>query len=188
MTLHAKKLQALLENTSQAGIYHLPDSGQTAVREAAAALGFVCFEVDFADATRLDSVLIRLAQVLDFPDWYGRNLDALKDCLTDLSWCEAPGYVLIITRAEPLHAEHIDDFRRLNQVFAQAIVEWRALTVIGLDRIAAAVRDVLGLDEAAFPLARVLEGGTWSAGRRVAAQRRPGGGPPISLLSDGTVF
>lgn len=126
MTMHAKKLQALLENTSQAGIYHLPDSGRTVVREAAAALGFVCFEVDFADATRLDSVLIKLAQVLDFPDWYGRNLDALKDCLTDLSWCEAPGYVLIITRAEPLHAEHIDDFRRLNQVFAQAIVEWRA--------------------------------------------------------------
>lgn len=73
-------------------------------------------------------------------------------------------------------------------VDAPAIVEWRALTVIGLDRIATAVRGVLGLDEDAFPLARVLEGGTWSAGRRVAAQRRPGGGPPISLLSDGTVF
>lgn len=73
-------------------------------------------------------------------------------------------------------------------VDAPAIVEWRALTVIGLDRVAEAVRGELGLDEAAFPLARVLEGGTWSAGRRVAAQRRPGGGPPISLVSDGTVF
>lgn len=25
-----------------------------------------------------------LAQALDFPEWYGRNLDALYDCLTDV--------------------------------------------------------------------------------------------------------
>lgn len=73
-------------------------------------------------------------------------------------------------------------------VDAPSIVEWRALTVIGLDRLAEAVRGLLGLDAEAFPLARVLEGGTWSAGRRIAAQRRLGGGPPVSLVSDGTVF
>lgn len=73
-------------------------------------------------------------------------------------------------------------------VDAPAIVEWRALTVIGLDRLAEAVRGELGVDAAAFPLARVLEGGTWAAGRRIAAQRRPGGPPPIEIASDGTVF
>jgi uncharacterized protein DUF1688 len=73
-------------------------------------------------------------------------------------------------------------------VEAPAIVEWRALTVIGLDRLAEAVRGELGLDARTFPLARVLEGGTWSAGRRIAAQRRPGGPPPIEIASDGTVF
>ena len=26
----------------------------------------------------------RIAAALDFPDWYGHNLDALMDCLTDL--------------------------------------------------------------------------------------------------------
>lgn len=69
-----------------------------------------------------------------------------------------------------------------------AVVEWRALTVIALDRLADAVRAKLGLDAAAFPLARVLEGGTWAAGRRIAAQRRPGGAPPVQIVSDGTVF
>jgi hypothetical protein len=34
----------------------------------------------------------------------------------------------------------------------------------------------------------VLEGGTWAAGRAVARERRPGGGPPIQIRSDGTVF
>jgi hypothetical protein len=68
------------------------------------------------------------------------------------------------------------------------VVEWRALTVIALDRLAPPVRAAIGLDEARFPLARMLEGGTWAAGRRIAAQRRPGGAPPVHVVSDGTVF
>lgn len=69
-----------------------------------------------------------------------------------------------------------------------AIVEWRALTVIGLDRVAERIRVKLGLDADSLPLARVLEGGTWTAGRKIAAEKRPGGAPPLNIVSDGTVF
>src|SRR5580765_3902598 len=69
-----------------------------------------------------------------------------------------------------------------------AIVEWRALTVIGLDRLAERIRAKLGLDAVSLPLARVLEGGTWTAGRKIAAEKRPGGAPPLNIVSDGTVF
>ena len=68
------------------------------------------------------------------------------------------------------------------------VVEWRALTVAALDRLASAVRDELGLNALNFPLARVLEGGTWAAGRKIAAARRAGGTPPVNIASDGTVF
>jgi hypothetical protein len=44
------------------------------------------------------------------------------------------------------------------------------------------------MDAAALPLAKVLEGGTWATGRRLARVRRPGGAPPLSVVSDGTVF
>jgi hypothetical protein len=70
----------------------------------------------------------------------------------------------------------------------EPIVEWRALTVALLDRIAGHMRLHLGLDATRLPLVKVLEGGTWFAGRKLAAERRPGGGPPISIASDGTVF
>jgi len=70
----------------------------------------------------------------------------------------------------------------------EPVVEWRALTVALLDRVADGVRQSLGLDAIQLPLAKVLEGGTWAAGRRIAAEKRKGGGPPLAIVSDGTVF
>ena len=70
----------------------------------------------------------------------------------------------------------------------EVIVEWRALTVALLDRIAEKVRDKLGKSPAQLPLANILEGGTWAAGRVVASRLRPDGSPPIQITSDGTVF
>jgi hypothetical protein len=69
----------------------------------------------------------------------------------------------------------------------ELVVEWRALTVALLDRVADEVRARLGKSAAELPLARILEGGTWAAGRKLAAERR-GGKPPFTIDSDGTVF
>ncbi len=69
-----------------------------------------------------------------------------------------------------------------------AVIEWRALTLIALDRLAEIVRGKLSLSTEDFPLACVLEGGTWAAGRMIASERRPGGTPPLNIISDGTVF
>ncbi|MEM7064403.1 MAG: URC4/urg3 family protein [Cyanobacteria bacterium P01_B01_bin.77] len=68
------------------------------------------------------------------------------------------------------------------------VVEWRALTVIMLDKIGDCVRQVLHKSSEELPLIKVLEGGTWAAGRRIAKQLRPTGVPPITIKSDGTVF
>ena len=75
-----------------------------------------------------------------------------------------------------------------HSVDSELVVEWRALTVALLDRVADAIRSKLGLDAESLPLAKVLEGGTWAAGRRLAAEKRAGGAPPIRITSDGTVF
>ena len=68
------------------------------------------------------------------------------------------------------------------------VVGWRALTVALLDRLAPLVGTRLGLTPELFPLACVLEGGTWAAGRLIAHKTRADGGPPFHVLSDGTVF
>ncbi|ARV58947.1 uracil phosphoribosyltransferase [Nostocales cyanobacterium HT-58-2] len=74
------------------------------------------------------------------------------------------------------------------RVASEVIVEWRALTVILLDHIAATVREKLGMSAEELPLVKILQGGTWTAGRKIAAERRKGGIPPIQIESDGTVF
>jgi len=68
---------------------------------------------------------------------------------------------------------------------SEIIVEWRALTVALLDDLAQCVRAELGRPQ--MPLACILEGGTWAAGREYAARLR-NGEPPLAVRSDGTVF
>ena len=77
------------------------------------------------------------------------------------------------------------DATRRHAVGSELVVEWRALTVALVDELAAHVRSRLGRPE--LPLACVLEGGTWAAGRETAAKLR-GGEPPLAIESDGTVF
>ena len=75
-----------------------------------------------------------------------------------------------------------------NPVDSALVVEWRALTVALLDEIAKLIREQRSLTIEQFPLACVLEGGTWAAGRRLAREKRADGSPPIAVESDGTVF
>ncbi len=88
----------------------------------------------------------------------------------------------VLRLADPADAD------RAHAVESPLVVGWRAMTVALLDRIAPLVRERLGVAAADFPLAKVLEGGTWAAGRRIARACRQDGGPPLSVISDGTVF
>jgi hypothetical protein len=81
-----------------------------------------------------------------------------------------------------------DDAARAHAVDSPLVVEWRALTVALLDRLAIVIRQRLGRDAESLPLAKILEGGTWAAGRKLAFERQPDGSPPLKVISDGTVF
>jgi Protein of unknown function (DUF1688) len=78
--------------------------------------------------------------------------------------------------------------RNALDALSEPVVEWRALTVALLDRLAPRVRERLGKSARDFPLACVLEGGSWAAGREIAFERRPDGRAPLDIVSDGTLF
>lgn len=78
-------------------------------------------------------------------------------------------------------------YERSHAASSELVIEWRALTVALLDRLAVELRQQLGLSATELPLGKVLEGGTWAAGRKLAADRR-NGAPPFTVQSDGTLF
>jgi hypothetical protein len=107
------------------------------------------------------------------------------DRLTGLAEYRNGGLFLDCRVIEPLDP---DLLQRALDPQSEPVVEWRALTVALLDRLACAVRERLNRDAREFPLACVLEGGSWAAGREIALERRPGGAPPLTVVSDGTLF
>jgi hypothetical protein len=116
-------------------------------------------------------------------EWAGVAVTGL-DALTGLPEYRNGGLLLdggVLVLKNPALA------RQPQSVGDACVVEWRALTVALLDELAPLVRAELGLTAEQMPLACVLEGGTWAAGRVLANTLR-GGTPPLNIASDGTVF
>jgi len=87
-----------------------------------------------------------------------------------------------------LRLKHPAEAAKPQEVSSALIVEWRALTIALLDRLLSPVRDELGISADRFPIASMLEGGSWAAGRRIAREKRSDGSPPLNIVSDGTTF
>ena len=88
----------------------------------------------------------------------------------------------VLSLRQPAAADRIQD------AGSELVVEWRALTVALIDELARLIRAKLDMDAERLPLIRILEGGTWAAGRKAAGERCASGEPPITVNSDGTVF
>ena len=89
------KLIQRLQDPSRSGVYRVSRADE--VVDAVKGSGLSPVRVKFADKAQL---LKTSARRLGFPDWFGDNWDALEDCLTDLSWREAPAHVLLIEERE----------------------------------------------------------------------------------------
>lgn len=92
----------------------------------------------------------------------------------------------LLIDAGVLVPRHPDYVRQVYTPGDRWVVEWRALTVSLMDDVARLVRGEL--NEPDWPLAKVLEGGSWAAGREIAAELRPGGPPPVRVSGEGTLL
>jgi hypothetical protein len=142
-----------------------------------------------ADATNELVPLHKLSQWMAYSlieplQWAGISVTEVND-LTGLAEYRNGGLFIdtgVLQFRDPADAP------REHDISAPLVVEWRALTVALLDRLAETMRRQLGMDQRSLPLGKVLQGGTWFAGRIIAAKRRSDGSPPIKVVSDGTVF
>ncbi len=123
MTNDAELLR-LLQDSARAGVHALPAAGAAEVAKAAHALDFAVFRIELQGCGDKAALLQRIAAAMRFPDWFGHNWDALSDCLTDLSWEPARGYVVILEHADALRGESGDTLATALDVFEDASREW----------------------------------------------------------------
>ena len=111
-------------NAPRCGIFRLAGKDLPALRQAADELGLAFFHVDLCNARNVPSFIKALKRDLEFPEWFGGNLDAVNDCLTDFSWHPAPGYVITLSDFASLSANQTS-FATLNAVLASAVEAWQ---------------------------------------------------------------
>ena len=88
-------LPGIFDGSVPAGVYRCPHVGPDALMYAEAA-GWVGSVADLTGVTDKAGLMEAFAIGLELPGYFGRNWDALTDCLTDLSWQgEARGYLLL---------------------------------------------------------------------------------------------
>lgn len=109
------KLLERLQDASRSGVYRA--SSDEAIRDATRGSRLDLAAISLEGGK--DAQLQRIAVALGFPDWFGRNWDALEDCLTDLSWREADGTVLLFTGFT-----RNDDLGILLDVLASSAASW----------------------------------------------------------------
>lgn len=127
--MNREELTDTLPQADRAGVFSLPAHDIETLAEVALERRFAVFRVNLAGCTESSEVLERLADQLHFPDWFGQNWDALADCLTDFSWHEAAGYVLVLEQLGDFRAAGDDDFDTLIEILSDSSASWSVLGI-----------------------------------------------------------
>jgi RNAse (barnase) inhibitor barstar len=109
-----------LKSADRCGIYHLPSTRRSILEKTAGRLGLQLLKADFSVCRNTAEALRQLGSALHFPAWYGANLDALFDCLTDPDWLASRGTVVLIGGADSLQQAAPEDFSILIEVLQAA--------------------------------------------------------------------
>jgi hypothetical protein len=115
----------LFADAAVAGVYHLPHGTIDDLLTGALDADCLVLRVDLSAARNKNEMLAVVGHALRFPEWFGHNWDALNDCLLDMAWLPAPGYVIILDHCDGIHGRAESDFVKMMQVFQDVAATWR---------------------------------------------------------------
>jgi hypothetical protein len=116
------KFFAKAENS---GVYAIEEEAFPEINKAAVQAGLAVFRLDLAGVNEKAGFLNEAAKVLQFPSYFGFNWDAFEDCLTDLSWFETKGYVLLIQNLEQFQQNAPADAATTQKILEDAADYWK---------------------------------------------------------------
>jgi RNAse (barnase) inhibitor barstar len=85
--------------------------------------GFALRTVNGRKCATPAGLFAEFARALEFPDYFGHNWDALEECLADLEWLPAKGYVILVTDAQAVIPDD-DEYETLLEVLNDAGEAW----------------------------------------------------------------
>jgi RNAse (barnase) inhibitor barstar len=121
----APDYSTLLADPVRSGVFQLPAARRQDITSAAEQLGFVVFHVDLGRARDKEDLLEFIGSAMAFPEWFGHNFDAFLDCLADLGWRPAMGYLVLLEHCDAIRSRAESDFLACLQTFSSAAAEWR---------------------------------------------------------------
>ena len=121
--------EQVFSKAEDSGVYPIEDDGIPDVRKAAALAGLTVFCLNLADVNGKAGFMRAIAKTLHFPHYFGSNWDALEDCLTDLSWLQAKGYVLLFQNMNKFDSRAPDEATMLRTILQNAAKYWKRLGV-----------------------------------------------------------
>jgi RNAse (barnase) inhibitor barstar len=118
-------LESLLEE-NRGGVYFLANRVEPkSVQAVAKRAGYAFFHIEGKNITRKEQLLNHVATVLQFPNHFGHNWDALEECLTDLEWVDGDGYVIYYDHIDGLLGTHPDQFETLVEILRDSVKSWK---------------------------------------------------------------
>ena len=108
---HSLALSAYLQSTKAPWTSLLVvTAGKRAESVVLPPTGFVLKIIKGRQCKTPTSLFAEFAQALKFPDYFGHNWDAMEECLADLEWLPAKGYILLVTNAEGVLPDILTNF------------------------------------------------------------------------------
>src|SRR5688500_805971 len=119
-------IESLLEE-GRGGVWFTPKHAEVkALQGAARRAGYAFFHIEGKNIARKEQLLNHVATALHFPGDFGHNWDALEECLTDLEWVDADGYLIYYDHIDLLMTNHPDQFETLVEILRDAVASWKA--------------------------------------------------------------
>lgn len=120
------KLLEILNGERSPGLYRVTtDVNIDELSSLCQEYGFHVFYINGMDVKSKAEFLQAAAETMKFPDYFGDNWDAFNDCITDLSWIAADGYILLYTHPNNLANSDPLEWSIALDVFQDAIEYWR---------------------------------------------------------------
>lgn len=118
--------ERLFSSAGNSAIFDADDTAAAAIGDAARKSGLAFLRLNLALVTGKPAFLKAAAQAFRFPGYFRANWDAFEDCLTDFSWVEETGFVLLIEGAEGFKNRSPADMEMARSIFRDAACYWKS--------------------------------------------------------------